>query len=82
MDTQNKIPPQNIDAETSLLGAILIDSDAIVKIADIIVPDDFYRTKSCTKTQNLGKREVTRGGCDWRRLVNGAGVSIAGFCWR
>ncbi|MCA9343752.1 MAG: replicative DNA helicase [Candidatus Nomurabacteria bacterium] len=46
MDTQNKIPPQNIDAETSLLGAILIDSDAIVKIADIIVPDDFYDQKN------------------------------------
>jgi replicative DNA helicase len=36
------IPPQNTDAEASLLGAILIDSDAIVKIADIISPTDFY----------------------------------------
>ncbi|MCA9337776.1 hypothetical protein KC951_03635, partial [Candidatus Saccharibacteria bacterium] len=32
-DSQAKLPPQNIDAEASLLGAILIDSDAIVKIA-------------------------------------------------
>lgn len=38
----NNIPPQNIEAEASLLGAILIDSDAIVKIADIVTPDDFY----------------------------------------
>lgn len=37
-----KIPPQNNEAEASLLGAILIDSDAIVKIADIINPGDFY----------------------------------------
>ncbi len=37
-----KLPPQNTEAEASLLGAILIDSDAIVKIADIISPDDFY----------------------------------------
>jgi replicative DNA helicase len=36
------IPPQNTDAETSLLGAILIDSDAIVKIADTITAHDFY----------------------------------------
>jgi replicative DNA helicase len=36
------IPPQNTDAEASLLGAILIDSDAIVKIADIISATDFY----------------------------------------
>lgn len=39
---QAKIPPQNTDAEASLLGAILIDSDAIVKIADIVMPEDFY----------------------------------------
>ena len=35
-------PPQNTDAEASLLGAILIDSDAVVKIADIINVEDFY----------------------------------------
>ena len=40
-----KVPPQNLDAEASLLGAILIDSDAIVKIADSIAADDFYDEK-------------------------------------
>lgn len=40
-----KIPPQNVDAEASLLGAILIDSDAIVKIADSIHAHDFYEEK-------------------------------------
>jgi replicative DNA helicase len=40
-----KIPPQNLEAEASLLGAILIDGDAIVKIADIISADDFYDQK-------------------------------------
>ncbi len=39
------IPPQNLDAEASLLGAILIDSDAIVKIADSIFRGDFYDPK-------------------------------------
>lgn len=43
MDDRNaKLPPQNTEAEASLLGAILIDSDAIVKIADIILATDFY----------------------------------------
>jgi replicative DNA helicase len=37
-----KQTPQNTDAEASLLGAILIDSDAIVKIADSIVVQDFF----------------------------------------
>ncbi len=35
-------PPQNLDAEASLLGAILIDGDAIVKIADTVDVFDFY----------------------------------------
>ena len=34
--------PQNLEAEASLLGAILIDADALVKIADSIVTTDFY----------------------------------------
>src|ERR1044072_7540033 len=34
--------PQNTEAEASMLGAILIDSDAIVKIADSISSNDFY----------------------------------------
>ncbi len=38
-----KIPPQNIEMEQSLLGCLLIDKDAIVRIADIIGPDDFYK---------------------------------------
>ncbi|HET7673664.1 MAG TPA: replicative DNA helicase [Candidatus Saccharimonadales bacterium] len=42
---QPKVPPQNIDAEASLLGSILIDSDAIVKIADEIGEEDFYEEK-------------------------------------
>lgn len=37
-----KIPPQNLDAESSLLGSILIDSDAIVRVADIVTVKDFY----------------------------------------
>lgn len=39
----NKQPaPQNVEAEASLLGAILIDSDAIVKIADTVTAEDFF----------------------------------------
>jgi len=35
-------PPQNAEAEASLLGALLIDSDAIVKIADAVTARDFF----------------------------------------
>ncbi|MFH2231638.1 MAG: replicative DNA helicase, partial [Patescibacteria group bacterium] len=40
-----KLPPQNIDAEKSVLGALLIDGNAIVKISDFLAPDDFYVDK-------------------------------------
>jgi len=36
------LPPQNLDAERSLIGALLIDKDAISEVADILTPDDFY----------------------------------------
>jgi len=35
-------PPQNLDAEASLLGSLIIDSDSFIKIADQINADDFY----------------------------------------
>ncbi|MFH1233700.1 MAG: replicative DNA helicase [Patescibacteria group bacterium] len=38
-----KLPPQNLEAESSLLGCLLIDKDAIIKIVDIIRPEDFYK---------------------------------------
>ena len=37
--------PQNSDAEASLLGAILIDTDALVKIADQTTADDFFEER-------------------------------------
>lgn len=46
MEPKAIIPPQNTDAEASLLGAILIDSDAIVKIADVVNAADFYDPKN------------------------------------
>ena len=39
----DRLPPQNTDAERSLLGSLLIDAEAITRIAGTIGPDDFYR---------------------------------------
>ncbi|MBI4812075.1 replicative DNA helicase [Candidatus Falkowbacteria bacterium] len=38
-----KLPPQNIEAEQSFLGCLLIDKDAIIRVADIVHEDDFYK---------------------------------------
>jgi replicative DNA helicase len=37
------IPPQNIEAEQSLLGGLLVDPESINKIVDMVAPDDFYK---------------------------------------
>ncbi len=39
---QLKIPPQNLEAEAAVLGSILIDKNAIVRVADVLAPEDFY----------------------------------------
>ena len=40
----DKLPPQNIEAEQSIIGAILIDNEALPKALEIIGIDDFYKT--------------------------------------
>ncbi|WP_248929304.1 replicative DNA helicase [Paenibacillus hamazuiensis] len=39
----DRIPPQNIEAEQAVLGAILLDGDALVTAMERITSDDFYR---------------------------------------
>ena len=38
-----KIPPHSLEAEESLLGSLLIDKDAIIRVVDSILPQDFYK---------------------------------------
>ncbi len=42
-DEIEKIPPQSLEAEMSFLGSLLIDKEAILKVADIVTPEDFYK---------------------------------------
>lgn len=42
-DELQKLPPQNLEAEESLLGCLMIDKDAFIKIADIVTENDFYK---------------------------------------
>lgn len=43
-----KIPPHSIDAEKSTLGALLIDKDSILKVADFLKTEDFYFEANAT----------------------------------
>ena len=39
----SRVPPQNLDAEQAVLGAMLLDKEAIVTAEDMLRSDDFYR---------------------------------------
>ncbi len=41
--TMERLPPQNIEAEQAALGSLLIDGEAIIKIADVLHAEDFYK---------------------------------------
>ena len=41
--TLDRIPPQNLEAEQSVLGCMLLDRDAIAKVAEALSPSDFYQ---------------------------------------
>ena len=40
--TAGRVPPHSVDAERSVLGAIMLDNEVINQVLDIIVPSDFY----------------------------------------
>jgi replicative DNA helicase len=39
----DRLPPQNIEAEQSVLGAILLENESIAPVIEILGPDDFYK---------------------------------------
>src|SRR5680860_509777 len=43
-----KVPPQNIDAEKSLLGAVLIDEETLADISEHVTAKDFYEKRHST----------------------------------
>jgi len=40
----NKLPPQNLDAEESIISAILLDNRTLLDILDILTPENFYKS--------------------------------------
>jgi len=39
----DRLPPQNLDAERSVLGGVLLDNDVLHDLVTFLTPDDFYR---------------------------------------
>ena len=43
MNVKEKVPPQNLEAERAILGAIMIDRDAMLDISGFLRPEHFYK---------------------------------------
>src|SRR3989339_578213 len=58
--SSHKLPPQNLEAEQSVLGGILIENDSINKVMELLKEDDFYREahrKIFNALTNLSERD-------------------------
>ncbi|HEY8445945.1 MAG TPA: replicative DNA helicase [Thermomicrobiales bacterium] len=59
----DRLPPHNLEAEQSVLGSLLIDRDAIIKVASFLKPEDFYHSANGTIYQAIldlyNRREPT-----------------------
>ena len=44
--TAVRLPPQSPEAEVSVLGSLMLDKDAIIKVADVVSPEDFYDNRN------------------------------------
>jgi replicative DNA helicase len=50
-----RVPPQSIEAEQSVLGALLLDNTAWDRISDLVTEDDFYRADHRLIFQHIGR---------------------------
>ena len=45
VNTRGRVPPQNIDAEMSVLGCLLIDQEKLMTVMEVLKPADFFRER-------------------------------------
>src|SRR3990167_10416602 len=43
LQVRDKLPPQSLESEMCLLGGLMLDKEAIIKVADLLEPRDFYK---------------------------------------
>lgn len=49
----DRIPPQNLEAEKSVLGSILLDKDALIEVSGWLLPSHFYDDRHSVIYQNI-----------------------------
>lgn len=70
MIEETRIPPQSLEAEQSVLGAMIIDKNAIVKVSEILSAEDFYRESHKCIFGSIMKIYTRNEPVDFVTLVN------------
>ena len=70
MDKLDKTIPANPEAEEAVLGSLLIDPDAVIKVASFLESDDFYREKNAWIYQAVLHLHERREPADFVTLVD------------
>ena len=58
---ENRLPPQNVDAEKSILGGLMLEQEAWDEVSEILVEEDFYKPahrKIFAGIRELHRREM------------------------
>ena len=72
--TTPHLPPQDLDAEESVLGAMLVSPTAVAIVSEILQPDDFYRRSHATIYQTILEMYGAGETVDSITLTNGLGT--------
>ncbi len=63
-DQRLKIPPNSVEAEQALIGGLMLNAQAWDKVADVVLPDDFYRKDHRLIYSAIGKLIESGSPCD------------------
>ncbi len=58
---ENRLPPQNIDAEKSILGGLMLETEAWDEVSELLIEEDFYKPahkKIYAAIRDLHRREM------------------------
>ena len=70
------LPPQNLEAEASLISAVLIDNSALLDILEILTPEDFYRSAHQRIFEAITELFTRNEPVDLVTLANGSSACI------
>lgn len=65
-----KLPPQNLEAESAVLGAILVNKEVMDKVADVLIAEDFYSQANQTIYRAILRLYEKRSPIDLVTLTN------------